>query len=539
VGQYGETIVLDWGEAARLDLTGHTAIETKNPARDHKKSEPLPAVKGGGSNISVGGGTLCYMAPERFQDRTVTVGRELDTYSLGVCLYKALTSREPFCEGAKSETDVILKIVNGKYTPVKLAASWVPSPLAAVCEKAISKDCEDRFLDARGFGKELERFLDDTPVHCYSEKPWETLSRRVRRSPALVVSLLIFVFSIFSLLAVSTAREHQLVVAERAAKEANLIECSRFAAEMLAFEIQTRWRFMEKRAADPKLNTYLTAAEQDAEASNAIPEKDSALNGWLRDSLYQEHYLSRRSSASWVAISSTGKILDRVPDRTESVGRAFCHRDYFHGQGHDLEPDRAQRMLEMGEIKPLANPHLSAVFRSTADDLFKVAFTVPVPWVDSGVMGPPRYLLMSSVALSNFTSLDQGDWTADRFAVLVKIKEQPVRVDNSEDSFVQVSGVVLHHPNLIGAVPDRDLVTLPQQYVNLMSEQSNIILRQKNARDAHKVSSKRLLIHDYVDPLTPNAVWNAAFFPVHIPSEDGTSTMNDTGFCVIVQERIR
>ena len=58
--------------------------------------------------------------------------------------------------------------------------------------------------------------------------------------------------------------------------------------------------------------------------------------------------------------------------RGRAVGKNFAHRDYFHGQGKDLDPK------EFLTIEPIDRPNLSAVYKSTTDKNYKVAFSVPV-----------------------------------------------------------------------------------------------------------------------------------------------------------------
>ncbi len=86
-------------------------------------------------------GTPQYLSPEQAQGGTATPAS--DVYSLGVVAYECLVGRRPFV----GETPVATALAHLRE-PVPELPPEVPSDLAAVVRRAMSKDPADRFADA-------------------------------------------------------------------------------------------------------------------------------------------------------------------------------------------------------------------------------------------------------------------------------------------------------------------------------------------------------------------------------------------------------
>ena len=90
LGQYGETLVVDWG-LAKVDRParggGRMPKRTLRPASASGSRETMP-----GSAI----GTPAYMSPEQAAGRLDQLGPASDVYSLGATLYCLLTGQAPF-----------------------------------------------------------------------------------------------------------------------------------------------------------------------------------------------------------------------------------------------------------------------------------------------------------------------------------------------------------------------------------------------------------------------------------------------------------
>ncbi len=124
-------------------------------------------------------GTLSYMAPEQATGDPLD-GRA-DLYSVGACMYLALTGRKPY-DGPS--TPAILKaILTEPHVPLAAARQDIDLGLAAIVDRALAKKPADRFGSAREMAAALAAFAKPTPLEpTASEAP--TLPRD--ESPATV-----------------------------------------------------------------------------------------------------------------------------------------------------------------------------------------------------------------------------------------------------------------------------------------------------------------------------------------------------------------
>lgn len=91
-------------------------------------------------------GTPSYMSPEQFFDAKAVDARA-DLYSVGVMLYELLGGRLPF--DADSYAALIVKVKTETPVPLALVRPELPPALAAVVDRALSKEKEHRFASAK------------------------------------------------------------------------------------------------------------------------------------------------------------------------------------------------------------------------------------------------------------------------------------------------------------------------------------------------------------------------------------------------------
>jgi tetratricopeptide (TPR) repeat protein len=132
-------------------------------------------------------GTPAYMSPEQAAGERDLDGRT-DVASLGSVLYELLTGQSPYV--AATPVDVALAVIHRAPVPPRRVNPEVPAELEAVCLKALEKDRNRRYLTARAFAEDLQRYLEGEPVLARPAGPVrDTLRRVVRLRPASLVAV--------------------------------------------------------------------------------------------------------------------------------------------------------------------------------------------------------------------------------------------------------------------------------------------------------------------------------------------------------------
>jgi serine/threonine protein kinase len=101
-------------------------------------------------------GKFVYMSPE--QSAALELDARSDIFSIGICLYEALTYRNPFAKGnAVLSLDAIQR-----HDPPPLA-EFKPeyAVFQDIADRALAKNRDDRFSSCREFGDALRALLDD------------------------------------------------------------------------------------------------------------------------------------------------------------------------------------------------------------------------------------------------------------------------------------------------------------------------------------------------------------------------------------------
>jgi WD40 repeat protein/serine/threonine protein kinase len=208
VGQFGETVVIDWGLAKDLAA----------PPDD------VSAPRFGGSadgTLTQDGttlGTPAYMAPE--QAAGDAVDRGADVYALGAMLYHLLAGRPPY--GARSAAATLAAVRAGAPTPVSEVEPHVPEALAAIVAKAMARDARDRYPSAAELADELRRFETGQLVRAHDYGLVDLVRHWLRRrtvSVAIVVALsaAVVVTGVVGLTGVLRERDRATSVAQRLA----------------------------------------------------------------------------------------------------------------------------------------------------------------------------------------------------------------------------------------------------------------------------------------------------------------------------------
>ncbi|HKB37369.1 MAG TPA: serine/threonine-protein kinase [Gemmataceae bacterium] len=178
LGQYGETLVVDWGLAK---ATGRHAT-TPSPG----ERTLVPAAASGSSATQMGSalGTPAFMSPEQAAGKVNEVGPASDVYSLGATLYALLTGQAPFQD--RDVGTMLERVRVGDFRPPRAVRHDVPAALEAICLKAMAREPGRRYAGALELAADIEHWLADEPVSAWRE-PWRQRARRwVKRHRTLV-----------------------------------------------------------------------------------------------------------------------------------------------------------------------------------------------------------------------------------------------------------------------------------------------------------------------------------------------------------------
>lgn len=118
------------------------------------------ALNPGATRSATISGTPLYMSPEQIRGKDID--SRSDLYSLGLLLYEMCTGSPPF------QGPFVTVMYAHLHTPVpdiRAAAPGISEPLAAVIERALAKDSQERFQTAGEMLRALDRCVDTSTVN--------------------------------------------------------------------------------------------------------------------------------------------------------------------------------------------------------------------------------------------------------------------------------------------------------------------------------------------------------------------------------------
>ena len=126
-------------------------------------------------------GTLHYSSPEQALGGELTPASDL--YSLGVTIFEAVSGELPIV--GKTTEAVLQSILHGSPLRLRDALPRPPRDLAAVLDKLLSREPEDRYQDGELLARDLMRIADGEPVHIRRQPIALRIYRRARKNPVL------------------------------------------------------------------------------------------------------------------------------------------------------------------------------------------------------------------------------------------------------------------------------------------------------------------------------------------------------------------
>ncbi|QDS99707.1 serine/threonine-protein kinase [Adhaeretor mobilis] len=318
LGQYGETLVVDWGLAKAMGkagadlaadiLVGPTLAEAVLQPQSGSGSAPTQM----GSAI----GTPAFMSPEQAAGRLDELGPASDIFSLGGTLYMLLTGQPP--QEGKDVGEVLMRVQRGLFPKPRTLISAIPRGLEAICLKAMQLKPEDRYSSARQLGEDVEAWLADEPLLAMPESFLSRSRRWVKKHRTIVTSS---VAALVVALGVSAGGLWMLTEAnqrERAAKEDAIV------AERHAVEAKEEVDRQSQRA-EELLALTKRSLDQYEELSQAEELKSFAMRGFRSDLLEStvEYYatLSQMSGETESERADRANAYSRLAETYYEMGR--------------------------------------------------------------------------------------------------------------------------------------------------------------------------------------------------------------------------
>ena len=231
VGDFGETIVIDWGLAKDLSSSDVSGGESG--------SFHAPAAAPTGDGVTTVGsvmGTPAYMAPE--QRRGEPVDRRADVFAIGVMLWelvvphRAPPARLPLRHRA-------------------LRRAGIDEDLATIIEKALDPDPDRRYPDAGALAADLKAFKSGARIAARSYSLFAMLAHWTRRHRALSLS---------AIAAIAVALTGSLIYIRNIATERDRADLSNEAARRAQAVAETSLDELTLKHAELLLTTDPSAA---------------------------------------------------------------------------------------------------------------------------------------------------------------------------------------------------------------------------------------------------------------------------------------
>jgi len=156
VGDFGETVVIDWGLAKDL------RPDDDRVAPKYQTGTTQMVLTARGDVI----GSPAYMPLE--QATGSETDARVDVYGLGAILYHLLTGSAPYV--GRSHDAILAQVREAAPEPVRRRAKRAPAALAAIVGKAMARDAADRYPTAVELVSDLRRYQTELVVDAHRSR---------------------------------------------------------------------------------------------------------------------------------------------------------------------------------------------------------------------------------------------------------------------------------------------------------------------------------------------------------------------------------
>ena len=329
LGEFGETVLLDWGLAKQFEEVKSSSDESHVRALSESWSanrDDTIAATNPGQPI----GTPEFASPEQVQGRIDHQDERSDVYSLGATLYFLITGSrtlDPDDLTDFSKATAIRKIP----APLDLNSS-IPVDLNAICTKAIAFDPEDRYQSVYEFSAELERYIADEPIETRRQSSFHRIRRWVKSNPrktysmtsgatvamfALVVSAILLnqkAVELKNSLATQQRMNSELKAAKESAED--YAEKTELALRTMADRIDQTWFAGRKKFSERERHLLDDMLVQYQQHARSIPDayRTKTLEAEAYERVGMIQMLLGQSSKAIDSFRNAGDLLSQLPD---------------------------------------------------------------------------------------------------------------------------------------------------------------------------------------------------------------------------------
>lgn len=503
LGKYGETLVIDWGCASKVD----------RDERFRVYGERTLQLKGVDGVNSSSGLTLRYASPEQLHGSKL-VGPESDIYSLGSILYMLISGKSPLEQ--EPDEKVRSMVMKGQVPPPDAIKPRVPSALIAICRKAMSVEPSDRYETALQMADDIERYLADAPTSVCKQSWGMRMTRLVRRNRKASLVFLATLLVASGLLALALAGQSVLALRAEASAQHRLRMAASLVSNVGGFEISRRISLLELEATKKELIEWLEKIEGNPSDKELWKDPQMLL-----------YKLSHELEASGIKLDSlfindaNGTQIARVPEEDRggkqlaSIGKNLSYRQYFHGGAKDLDPESQEFKSKPPKISPdiiVSNIYVSSNKDTDSQPQIKTALSVPIILKSENESRVIGRLSMSLLIheLSIFDSLKDLPLRA----VLFETRDYSWGTGTAR-------GLILDRFN---SAPTTD-ADIPKDSTDIFVQDSMPRLEETTLTKVSKVSGTTAeLIPDFFDPAIGHNRAATACAELHIPYREGITT---------------